>query len=78
MMNERIKLVLLGLGGVLVELGAELFPASWVSDGQAFGLDEWFKSQTAIDFETGLVSGSEFISELKQSLSLKSLATRSF
>jgi len=71
MMNEQIKLVLFDLGGVLVELGAELFPSSWISGGQTFGLDEWFKSQAAIDFETGLVSGSEFISELKQSLSLK-------
>jgi len=68
--SEQIKLILLDLGGVLVELGDELFPSSWFSEGKAFGLKEWFSSETALEFETGLISTEKFISELKRSLDL--------
>lgn len=67
--NSQIKLVLFDLGGVLVELGDELFPRSWIPEGQNFGLKEWFASDIAIQFETGLISSGDFISGLKQRLS---------
>lgn len=70
MSNKSIKLVLFDLGGVLIELGDELFPREWFSEGQKFGLVEWFSSPHAIKFETGSISAKEFISELKQYLSI--------
>lgn len=70
MSNDPIKLVLFDLGGVLVQLGDELFPSSWFSVVQEFGLRHWFSSPAAIEFETGLISTKEFIDELKQSLSI--------
>ena len=70
MVNSPIKLVLFDLGGVLVELGDQLFPGSWMPENESFGLSEWFLSEAAINFETGLISSEEFIRELKQQLSL--------
>jgi len=70
MNNADIKLILFDLGGVLVELGREIFPKSWFPEDQSFGLEEWFSSDAAIQFETGLISPTEFIRELKQALSL--------
>ncbi len=70
MSNSDIKLILFDLGGVLVELGNEIFPKSWIPEDQPFGLTEWFSSDTAIQFETGLISSAEFIQELKHALSL--------
>jgi len=70
MNNNDIELVLFDLGGVLVELGEELFPSAWLPDHQGFGLSEWFSSETAIKFETGLISSKEFISEFKRKLSI--------
>ena len=70
MSNKPIKLVLFDLGGVLIELGDELFPQEWFPDGQKFGLSEWFSSPEAIKFETGLITTDEFISGLKEYLFL--------
>ncbi len=63
--------MLFDLGGVLIELGDELFPSSWFPENQRFGLVEWFSSSDAIKFETGLISTKEFICRLKNHLSLK-------
>ncbi len=68
--NSCIKLVLFDLGGVLVELGDELFPSSWFAEAKEFKLAQWFTSEAAIKFETGLISVEEFLAELKHSLSL--------
>jgi HAD superfamily hydrolase (TIGR01509 family) len=70
MSSNQIKLVLFDLGGVLVELGDQLFPKSWIPDNQNYELKEWLSSETAIKFETGLISSSEFVSELKRTLSI--------
>jgi len=68
-MNNVIpKLVLFDLGGVLVELGDELFPASWLSEGQCFDLKQWLSSSTALEFETGRISASEFIQQIRGDL----------
>ncbi len=58
------QLILLDLGGVLVELGDELFPSDWFIDRQSFGLTEWFDSATATKFERGEISASTFLGEL--------------
>ncbi len=69
--NNDVKLIIFDLGGVLVELGEQLFPSSWMPNNADFGLDEWFASSVAASFETGKISTQTFISELKQSLSIK-------
>ena len=63
-----IKLILLDLGGVLVELGDSLFPEQWLQ--QDFRLSEWFNSDIARDFERGFISSEQFVSSLKTQLSI--------
>lgn len=70
MRSDEIKLVLFDLGGVLVELGDELFPQSWFPDKNAFKLKDWFLSDAATKFETGQISSNDFVQELKQTLLL--------
>jgi len=70
MNNNEIKLILFDLGGVLVELGESMFPESWLPDGASFCLNDWFSSNIALQFETGLMPTHSFIKNLKQQLSL--------
>jgi putative hydrolase of the HAD superfamily len=70
MQFDQIELVLFDLGGVLVELGEEIFPTSWHPDEQSFGLTDWLSSEAAGKFETGSMAPSEFICQLKQTLSI--------
>ena len=68
-MNNVIpKLLLFDLGGVLVELGDELFPAQWFSQEQCFDLKQWLSCSAALEFETGRISASEFIQKIKVDL----------
>lgn len=66
MSHRNRKLILLDLGGVLVELGEELFPAEWLPGNHPFRLAEWFQSNTAKEFELGRISSSQFIRSLSR------------
>lgn len=70
-MNEVIKVILFDLGGVLIELGDSPFPKEWLLPGQHFDLSDWFKSDTALMFERGLVPSAQFAKEIKNDLGLQ-------
>jgi len=64
-------IILFDLGGVLIELGKSVFPSEWLEDDKRFALPEWFKSESAQQFEKGQISASEFATAIKKDLSLK-------
>lgn len=70
MNNVMPRLVLFDLGGVLVELGNELFPPSWFSGERCFDLKQWLSCSAALEFETGRISASHFIQTIKEDLQI--------
>ena len=62
--------MLFDLGGVLIELGENPFPPSWLKDDTHFKLSDWFKSESAQQFEKGLISAEDFAQAMKRDLSL--------
>lgn len=69
--SADIDVILFDLGGVLLELGPSPVPEKALTDGQQFELGHWFRSETAIAFETGRIGASQFARELIDGLGLK-------
>ena len=69
-MTEQFDLILFDLGGVLVELRSSPFPEAWLPDGKTFDSVDWFKSDTALQFECGHLSPEAFAEGVKNELNL--------
>ncbi|WP_346836804.1 HAD-IA family hydrolase [Microbulbifer sp. SAOS-129_SWC] len=70
-MHSEIELVLFDLGGVLVDLRPTPFPEEWLPDGQTFDDLDWFKSDTAQQFECGTLTPQQFAVALQRELGVK-------
>ena len=69
-MATEIDVILFDLGGVLLELGPSPVPEYALSDGQQFDLGDWFRSDTAIAFETGRIGADQFARNLIDGIGL--------
>jgi len=69
-LSRTIEWILFDLGGVLVDLRPTPFPESWLPDGQTFDSIDWFRSNTAVQFECGTLSPQVFADSLKRELGL--------
>ena len=69
-MKQDIQIILLDLGGVLIELGDSPFPREWLRHGESFELSDWFRSETALRFERGDISSIEFAQTMQSELNL--------
>ncbi|UJF18360.1 HAD family phosphatase [Vibrio sp. SS-MA-C1-2] len=67
---KKFKVILFDLGGVLIELGENLFPTSWHNEGNSFQLADYFHSPLAMKFERGLISEQEFAQGMNKALTL--------
>ncbi|WP_193164646.1 HAD family hydrolase [Microbulbifer hainanensis] len=69
-MDQQIDLILFDLGGVLVDLRPTPLPEAWLPDGQTFDSIDWFRSDTALQFECGSLSPEAFAGALQCELEL--------
>ena len=69
-MPDDIDVILFDLGGVLVELGPSPVPAHALGEDRQYPLSAWFKSASAIAFETGEIGVDEFAQALIDELGL--------
>ena len=69
-MNSSIEVILFDLGGVIVELAEQPFPAKWLSEKNQLVFSDWMFSQTALSFERGLISDEQFIKAMINELGI--------
>lgn len=69
--KQHPELILFDLGGVLVELKPSPFPDAWLGGGRTFDGIDWFRSETAIQFERGELATGDFAAGLQRELGLQ-------
>jgi putative hydrolase of the HAD superfamily len=69
-MKRSIEVILFDLGGVLIELGQEPLPSSWLPGNRNYHLADWLASETAISFEKGQIDVHSFAKKLKSDLAI--------
>ena len=70
MNSASFEVILFDLGGVLVELGESPLIPEWLPEETGYSLNDWFKSETAILLEKGLISEHAFIEKFKADLNI--------
>ncbi len=70
MNKTSFEIILFDLGGVLVELGESPVLPEWLPEETGYSLADWFKSETAVLFEKGLISAHAFIERFKADLDI--------
>ncbi len=69
-MSRDIDVILLDVGGVLVELGPSPVPVEVLPDGSDFDQRRWFESHTSVAFHTGRIDAEDFAEATLEELGL--------
>ncbi len=69
-MTTDIELILLDLGGVLVELGESPFDPDWIAPDNHDAIDNWHLSAANVAFDKGMISAQKFAQSFKNDLHL--------